>query len=512
MLKFFKSNYIFLILISIFLFVLLLPLSLQINFSQNDDWVYYKMVRAFLSGDFRLDSLSAPTFYLQGFLGMTFAFLFGVKHLPVLTLAVAVSNFFIFVILANKVSKSFSMSVLLGLLLFANPLYVYSIWGFMTEHYFLFFTTIALYFIYKSILPEGSKKDFILANLFIIVSFFVRQLAFVTSLSFGIYLLLKKQWKSGFIQLGLFAILFLFYYFIFPKTAEMFEKPLEFKNLLEFSYTYSLIYAILLYICAFCFPLILFSIKPSKNKIYFMFLLVLMLVGYFLLNKYFDPHKLAWGEFYYLDNVLERKGFFPRGIDGTKYFFRGIYDLYRHWDTLAKIFASFILTYLILKSRKLLNIFFVFTAVYICVMVLTQKVYDRYLLVLVELSILFFISISNNVPLLKKCLLVPFIAFLAFYSYQFSMDFILLNSYVWSKGNEISELNKITKNDIMGTNSWKLLNPNPKHDYKYIFTFDSYLTKPELKCCWTLVENKKIDFPLSFFIEPRIYLYKSNKL
>lgn len=512
MLKVFKKNHFYLAAFSVILFLILLPLSLQIDFSQNDDWVYYKMVQNFLSGDFRLDPISAPTFYAQGVLGMIFAFLFGINHLPVLSLFIAVINFFIFVILVHKILKDFFMSVLAGLMLFVNPLYIYSIWGFMTEQYFLFFTTMALYFIYKYTLLEGSKKDFILANLFILISFFVRQLAFVTSLAFGIYLLFKKQWKSGFIQLGLFVLLYLFYYLVFPKTAEMFEKPLEIKNLLELSYTYSLIYAILLYICAFCFPLMLFLAKPSTNKFYYLGFLILVVVGYFFLNKYFDPHKLAWGEFYYLDNVLERKGFFPRGIDGTKYFFRGIYDLYRHWDTLSKIFASFLLTYLILKPKKLFNVFFVFIAVYICVMVLTQKVYDRYLLILVEVSILFLVSISDKVHYLKKCLLISFIAFLAFYSYQFSMDFILLNSYVWSKGNEISKVSKITKNDIMGTNSWKLLNPNPKHDYKYIFTFDSYITKPELKCCWTLVENKQIEFPLSFFIEPRIYLYKSNKL
>ena len=493
------------------LFLLLLPLALKIDFAQNDDWVYYNMVQAFMRRNFTLDPISAPTFYLQGFLGAGFALIFGLQRLPVLTLLVSVVNLFVFVLLAKKITKDTLLSILLGLLLFFNPLYIYSTWSFMTEQYFLLFTTLALFFIYDYT-TAPSSKSFALANVFILLAFFIRQLAFVTSLAFGMYLLLKKKWKEGLTQLGLFTALFMFYTFIFPKTAEMFEKPLEFKHLLEFSYAYSLTYAILLYICAFTFPVILFVLKiPSKKRLVPIFA-GLAIMAFILLNKYFDPHKLAWGEFYYLDNVLERKGFFPRGIDGTKYFFKGMYDLYRHWDTIAKVFAAFLVTYLVVRPKKLVNIFAVFIVTYISVMLVTQKVYDRYLLVLVELAILFMVSGVKKVPTLKELILVPFILFLAFYSYQFSMDFILLNSYVWNKGEEISSTLNIDRRDIMGTNSWKLLNQNPLHNYKYIFTFDSYVTKPELKCCWTLVETKDIIFPYSLFINPKIYLYGSNIL
>ena len=120
----------------------------------------------------------------------------------------------------------------------------------------------------------------------------------------------------------------------------MYEKPLEFSHLLDTKYAYSLIYACLIYLCAFLAPLVLNLVPLSKLKSSWKFLITYLLgigVVSVLLGLFFYPNTLAWAEFPYLDNVLERKGFFPRGISGTKYHFYGIHDLYKYWGDWCKI-------------------------------------------------------------------------------------------------------------------------------------------------------------------------------
>lgn len=514
--KLFKNPVFIVFLFSVVLSSLLLPLSSKISFPQNDDWVYYKMVYSFLQRDFTLNPISAPTFYLQGFLGMIFASIFGLNKLPVLTLAVSGLNIFVFMLIISKFLKqTLAVTLLLGALLFFTPLHIYSVWGFMTENYFLLFTTLAMYFVYKYD-EDGKNSGFWLANLFLILSFFIRQLAFVGMIAFALYLLLTKRWKQGLVQLGVFIATYGYYVFIFPRTPEMFEKPLEFKNLLEFSYGYSLLFAILFYICAFTLPMVFyfaFKSVSGRGKLFFVGFLVSCIVAYFVLIHYFEPHKLAWGEIWYLDNTLERTGFYPRGIDGARYGFRYIFVLYKYWDLLAKAAVAVFVTALVfIKKKNLLSPAFIYILVYLGVMLITQKVYDRYLLILIEMVILFFVSRIQKFPLYLFTLVLMFALFLVFYSYQFSMDFMKLNTYVWDKSAEIHNTLNISRNDIMGTNSWKLLNVNPTHNYKYIFTFDSFKTKPELKCCWALVEEKTISFPFSIYVDPKIYLYKSTQL
>ena len=59
-------NNLILILVSIVLFFVLLPLSLQIDFFQNDDWVYYLNVDWFMNGNFSLHHYIGPTFFYRG--------------------------------------------------------------------------------------------------------------------------------------------------------------------------------------------------------------------------------------------------------------------------------------------------------------------------------------------------------------------------------------------------------------------------------------------------------------
>ena len=107
---------------------------------QNDDWVYYDNVDNFIKGNFLLSQLTAPTFYLQGLIAAAYSKIFGLDNLPRLTLIFSIGNFFIFAKILKKVGNlKFLNSTLISLIFFFNPLHFYSLLGFMTEIYFMFF-------------------------------------------------------------------------------------------------------------------------------------------------------------------------------------------------------------------------------------------------------------------------------------------------------------------------------------------------------------------------------------
>jgi len=169
--KIIKSRYFAGAAVSLFLFILLLPLSIKIDFMQNDDWVYYGMVENFMKLNFTLDPLSAPTFYTQGILGTLFAWIFGLESLPVLTLIISVLCFSVFyVILLRHFNLGQFESVLVSLIMFFNPLFIYSVWGFMTENYSLFFMLLAILF-YLETVKTGGRKNILLYILFIFLAF-----------------------------------------------------------------------------------------------------------------------------------------------------------------------------------------------------------------------------------------------------------------------------------------------------------------------------------------------------
>src|SRR3990167_6132493 len=175
------------IIIYILIFSLLFPVAKGINYVSNDEWVYYGLVNSFARRNFTLDSYIGATFYLMGFMAVLFSKGFGVQNIPVLTLMVSISSLFVF-----------------------NPIFVYSMWGFMTENYFLLFFLISLYFYlasYKHFLSGGSKEGFMylnFGNLFSILGYFVRQTSLLTILATAVFLLiysLSLQRKHKFVLL-----------------------------------------------------------------------------------------------------------------------------------------------------------------------------------------------------------------------------------------------------------------------------------------------------------------------
>lgn len=504
--KIIKTRYFAGAAVSLFLFLLLLPLSIKIDFMQNDDWVYYGMVENFMKLDFTLDPVSAPTFYTQGILGTLFAWIFGLESLPVLTLIISVLCFFVlYVILLRHFNLGQFESALVSLLMFFNPLFIYSVWGFMTENYFLFFMLLSLLF-YLETVKTGGRKNTLLHILFIFFALNIRQVALVLPLSGLIYSMFRRDKKHTLLNLGVLVGLGLYYVLIFPATAEMTEKSLQFHHLKDTPYVYSLIYGSFVLMAALLLPL-LAPLFKEKNKFKWALFLGLAVVAFILLNRYFQPTKVSWGEFPYFENTLERKGFYPRGVLGTKYYFKYMFDLYRYWDSVAKIVLSAFVAYALLMFKKINGLWGVFVVIYMGVMAVTETYYDRYLVILIPVLIFLILGI-NGFKLIHRILVIPFLTFLIFYNYQLSMDFILVNTYIWNKSEELVVTYDKEPRRIQGTNAWKLKYLNERRNYVFDFTYDSPEINKTYRDLYVTEEVKKIEFPGSLWVRPYIYLYQ----
>lgn len=514
------------LLIGVLLFLMFVNLVAKIDFYQNDDWVYYKMVHQFRAGDFSLDDLSAPTFYFQGFLSLFFGLIFGFNHIPVLTLLVSVGSFyFLSKLLINWAKLPNWFSILVSLIWFLNPINVYSSLGFMTDNYLLFCLLSSLYFFHKFSL-NNRRLCLLIANAFLFFGLMTKQAALTLIIAAPFYFLPNKKLKLFLTQLIISTLFALFYFYIFPKTPEMQEKSLQFHHLINTQYISQLSKAIFIYISAFYLPFSAlfvfgFILRRGAKKTNFAFLflaLVASLLFYQLFLRDFKPNLLAWGEFFYLDNVLERKGFYPRGISGTKYHFYGIYDLYKYWDLWAKLGVGFVVLSLVMafvnyKNNLHLTIFF---ASYFLLMILVEKVYDRYL---PPLFLAYILMLFQRVKgyLQSKFFLYSYaltslgiVFFLIFYSYQFAMDFVLTNKYVWNKSLDLVKNENVSPHMIKGTNAWKLNYPNYERNYIYEFSFDNPEVNHRYKIDYELLEKKKIDFFASIWIDPYVYLYKKK--
>ncbi|MFH1960807.1 MAG: glycosyltransferase family 39 protein [Patescibacteria group bacterium] len=503
--------------ITILLFVILIPVALSINFMQNDEWVHYLTVSNFLSKNFTLYPIIGSTFYTQGLMATIFSRIFTVKSLPVLTLIVSVGNFYIFSRIISLYTAKRSVIILLSLLFFLNPLHIYSTFGFMTENYLVFFCLLSLYFFLKFNHKER-KKDFHLALLFTVLAFFVKQNAILLALSFGIYLMVIKKWKYALSCVFTILILLVFYQFVFPQTQTMQEiKGIHLDNFSHATSTYSIIFTSLIYLMAFVGPLalilILRSVKSLKQGVVLITISVVITV---LLTHLLNLSFTARGEFPYFQNIAERSGFYANSINGLKYSFAGNFVFYQILDIFSKLSVGFLVTYLIFNPKGLINPLLIFILINALSLNLNQSyrtIYDRYLLLSFPMLICFF-AYSIKLPLkqFEKILIGGFVLFLLFLNYQFVADFILNNRYVWARSKELTE-SGVAPNKINPSHAWRMLYPNPKdpktdaHDYTYIFSYnkdDEDLQNMGYKTS----ETKKISYPLSFFIDPYIYLYE----
>lgn len=450
------------IIVLLLLYMIYIPLISRINFMQNDDWYYYEQVQQFLKGNFTLNNQLAPTFYIQGILGVLVASTLGMGAIPTLTYIIGLLNCVVMCFILRKVLKTpWFFALLYILLLFVNPLFQYALVGFMTEQYMLFFSLCAIYFLVT--FEKSNKIHHLYLFLgFCIIAFFVKQVSLALLLSAVIFYLIKKlegmpdkamltkfkitywfnnPWKNPFLLTTLaFTSLLVFYYGFFPKSTEMQEKSLQLHHLLQVEYSTTIVIGTLLYLVAFTIPLIIdliinwYSItiyQRDNGRYYTIAITILGALIFYIITIIFKPLAISWGEFPYFENTWERTGFLVRDINGTPYQFKGIFDLYYYWELTAKILLAIFIPIVFLTkhtgvvsyfarivrkkwlissslhtrfcaSKLVTNYYAIFTSIYILLMVITHTFYDRYLIILIPIGILGLAQAKQNIEANSK--------------------------------------------------------------------------------------------------------------
>lgn len=507
----------------ILVFFIVLPLAYSINYMQNDEYTHYGMVTSFMHGNFNLDPYLGATFYVQGIISTIFALIFGIAKIPILTYTLSIAGIYIFNLILIKYFKvSVTQSILYSLILFLSPLYLYSTWGFMTENYFMFFLFCSLYFIYDFI-HKNRNKSFILSNIFIWLSYLVRQFGLVTALAFPIYLFIKKRFKYAAIQSVLSVTILIFHFYIFPKTPQMYDGNLAFKNFFHTDRVITTVYVILIYLTVFLLPFLVISLlKKCILKPKHILLLLLIPLMYIYVTKRFEPENIYFNvrtrqgtyfkeyispEFPYFINVFTRKGFLEDNLEGDKYTFPGYFDLFRGMETIGKYGTFILLLYLIISFKKVDKFALIYLSGFVCLLLITPRIFDRYLLPLVFVTSLLLVS-NNEFSKTKNIILGGSLLFWLFLGYQFTMDFVLVNKYVWNDAIKLSNELNIPKNLIKVDNSWQNLYPN-KDKRKYIYAYSNFKSENNAKD-YNLIKQYDITFPFSFYNNPTLYLYQSK--
>lgn len=506
----FSDNY-KLILASISLFLLVLPLSISVTFMQNDDWVHYLTVQNFLNGTFELAPVIGSTFFTQAFLGYAFSFLFGVENLPILTLLFACASFYILAkFLVDVHNLSITKSLVLSLVFFVCPLFFYSILGFMTEVYVVFFLVGALY-TFNRFLRHKSLLRFAVFGSICILGFLIKQYFIFLPISGIIYLILRKDYKSAAKLFALVTIISASYLLLFPRT-EVMENQVVLESI-SFHFVFSYLLASITYLGVFLSPVILLALLSlSKDRmqgsIYFIIVISTISTWFISTNFVYDGRFLQ--EFPNIGNVFSRKGFFPDDISGNKYHWRGYYDVFNLLELLGIFFGLVGAQLILLKTylQRKISFEIIAAAIYFIIIIVARGVYDRYLLPLVLIGLLAFISLYkgklNSAKLVMVC--APFILGFGYLNYIYGMDFIGWQKYVWDKAEEIAITQNLDRSEIYANRAWRKIYGEAENP-RYIFTFDSPMIVDNNM---ELLEERRIMFKFSPMIDSKIYVYRRS--
>lgn len=491
----------------------LLYLSTLVSFMQNDDWVHYRTVERFLSGNFTLEPIIGSTFYVQGLLGFIWASIFNLESLPVLTMLISLISIGLYFYLLNNLKDTkWFYAVLISLLLLFNPIFFYSILGFMTDNYQLLFLILSFIF-FEKLRQTSNHKFFYLMNIFAICGFFVKQSFIVFFVSAILYFILNKWDKIAIYQTFITSVLLIGYFLFFPMTEVMQKQTPQLRS---FDGTVVFLLTTSIYLVSFSLPL-LFSnllnyqekIQVKKEKLIFLITAIASGIGVlFLKRRYFVDLNYP-----YILNTFTRKGFYTYGLSGNKYHWKGYFDFFEYWEIASLFLLGVSLIFLIYKFREnfltyIKNFYLIFIFVYLGLLYTSSFIYDRYLLLLLPPVFILMSSGLKKIKIYDYFFITGFLSVLMILNYIYSIDFITWQNYIWHK----SELLVLTKNisyqDISATHAYNNYYESKDLNSNYFFTFD----KPEVvsQSNLTLVEVNEINFPFNLFIDSYVYLYERN--
>ncbi len=442
----------------------------QIRFMQNDDWVYYKNVENFIKGDFNLNLYTGAIFYIQGFMGLLFITIFPLNKLPLLTIFISmISIVLLFGIYRTLNSKLDSPVLYIASVFIAFPIFIYSTLGFMTENYFNLFTIL---FIFSICLFEKKHRVtfIIISMLFLLAAFFIRQIGFAFIIGTSVYFFLTNR-KVLAMQYFLLAVVAFLSYIVIESfrldTQNVNELHLLNPNMLVFR-----LFVTILFILTFTAPLLLSTIN-FKN-IFKRDLLIISIIS--LLLALFSVKS---GLFFF-GNIFTVYGYLPSNIMGTKSYVPIIYLLLYLLNSLAifvgiiliKTKSNYLLRFVNDKQNRI-NLFIKINSfIYISIILFTGAYFDRYLLPLFTLLIIFFMNNVSRMKYFKPYVICIWLLLMTFVNYHFVSSFLVSHNILLTETNRLV-IEGVKPGEIKSEVSWNLYNRDSVGNIVYLFSYSS---------------------------------------
>src|SRR3989338_6709950 len=522
--RFYKKINLKLILILSLYIILVLIINPNGNFPINDDWIFYRQVEAFLSGQFRINSLIDPSFISQGIVALFWSKIFGLSFYSLRLLSILFTLVFAFFTYRNlemlKIKEHLAMVIIL-LLLF-NPIILNSSMTFMTEIYFLAFISISIFFFLKYF-QKYSNFSLVIASIFSGFALLTRQTGIVLFISFILVLFLnsiqKKKYK--FLSLGINVVAFLTFlliYFTCP-TAEL---GISSKIIIPiiFISRIGLFFCIPIYFVFFSLPLMLSVKDKFVLKTRLLTILATLPISFFIYKYDIFPI----GNLFYVEGLLSKTVFIINFI---------LYD-----NLLFKVVLSFFISFAL---AKLISIVYAYstngigflkrlTSVYLFLVLcflgflitslLGNDFYDRYLITAFYFFIILLCIFVSSLHKLNVKKLYVITALFIFFSFSLQYEFFNVTREKWAQAFKLQEITGL-KTGIKVTNEYLRLN----HTDKESFTNNDN-GKPvgvEYKCFvqdYTMETNSRFsmfmqridNFTTAYIRNPKIYDYKKENL
>lgn len=381
-------------------------IGIQGNFPINDDWIFARQVEAFLKGNWELSALIDPSFVSQGLIGYAWSKIFGYGFVQLRILTLAFTGLLLVTVYkALKVLKVPPTLHFVTLMLVAfNPLVFTSTFTYMTEIYFLTFSTLAILY-YLKYFSEDKYISLLLGSLFTGLAILVRQVGIVTFIAYLLVEIYRKRLSVIRLFVALVPVgLSIWVFSLWPRHLEM-SVSSSFSglvsNLIDLDNIPERLYMMLLsipYLAFFSLPL-LYKNKKSSLKDIPMWVKVLALALFvFIADNLFRLDIFPVGSVFYVEGLHAKSNY-------RSYF--NLFDNIIFKDFLGILISLGIVRFLLLFQNRV-------------------KLDHLSLFLLLNILGTFFIIMLGN-DFYDRYLLPTFVAFLLFLVYYFrdSVDFNL---------------------------------------------------------------------------------------
>jgi len=442
------------------------------NYPVNDDWIFYRQIEAFNQGIWALSSKIDPSFIAQGLIGYLWSKIFGLNfiNLQILTLLITILGSVAFIKILKTLNIPKNIRILCLLLFLFNPLIFTSSFSFMTDNYFLAFSSISIYFFLSHILNNRGHINIYLGSFFMFLAVLTRQIGIFIGLSFIISKLLdKKKDLLSKIKEALvpaFSIIFsLIINYIWPK----YDGGRVWVLAEQISLRVENIFLSIHYLPFFIFPLFLGLIDEKKSLKELVFLLISMLsISSFLINVDLFPA----GNVFYIEELYAKSDFRQNFSLFDSVMFKTFLSLLISYSfSILIIFLGKKIKKITAENKKLTitqkqeDIFLLFHFFFnYSVLLISSDYYDRYLLPsFLSFFLLFLKKLYKDIRLnIYLCLCTLLFIFI---SISLQWDFSSKNRLLWKQAHTLSKDTGLTTQIDVNDIYTKYMNSVKENDF-----------------------------------------------